>query len=216
MVQNERQTITCTNDKFLSMLDLTLIHVSKRGPRSYNQNGTKINEVINGAYLISSMMTSSNGNIFRVIGPLCREFTGPRWIPHTKASDAELWCFLWSTPNKRLSKQMQSWWFETHSPPLWRHSNVSAWYLPRSYEKYKDNRTAYLRTHHSSFLGRTPLHIWHRGKRLCRSIFHSFDPDWCSILKIRWYQSAVRENHITLVYINVCRAEFILHNMKIY
>ena len=24
-----------------------------------------------------------------------REFTGPRWIPHTKVSDAELWCFLW-------------------------------------------------------------------------------------------------------------------------
>ena len=29
---------------------------------------------------------------------LCGEFTGPRWIPHTKASDAELWCFLWSEP----------------------------------------------------------------------------------------------------------------------
>ena len=42
------------------------------------------------------MMTSSNGNIFRVTGPLCREFTGQRWIPRTKASDAELWCFLWS------------------------------------------------------------------------------------------------------------------------
>ena len=23
---------------------------------------------------------------------------GRRWIPHTKASDAELWCFLWSAP----------------------------------------------------------------------------------------------------------------------
>ena len=34
----------------------------------------------------SNMMTSSNGNIFRVTGPLCGEFTGPR----TKASDAEL------------------------------------------------------------------------------------------------------------------------------
>ena len=42
------------------------------------------------------MMTSSNGNFFRVTGPLCGEFTGHRWIPHTKASDAELWCFLWS------------------------------------------------------------------------------------------------------------------------
>ena len=36
------------------------------------------------------MKTSSNGNIFRVTGPLCVEFTGHRWIPRTKASDAEL------------------------------------------------------------------------------------------------------------------------------
>ena len=37
-----------------------------------------------------------NGNIVRVTGHLCGEFTGPRWIPRTKASDAMLWCFLWS------------------------------------------------------------------------------------------------------------------------
>ena len=42
------------------------------------------------------LINSSNGNIFRIAGHLCGEFTGPRWIPHTKASDAELWCFLWS------------------------------------------------------------------------------------------------------------------------
>ena len=42
------------------------------------------------------MMTSSNGNIFRVTSLLCGEFTGHRLIPRTKASDAELWCFLWS------------------------------------------------------------------------------------------------------------------------
>ena len=29
--------------------------------------------------------------------PFVWEFTGHRWIP-TKASDAEFWCFLWSTP----------------------------------------------------------------------------------------------------------------------
>ena len=40
-------------------------------------------------------MMETNGNIFRVTGPLCGEFNGHRWIPHTKASDAELWCFLW-------------------------------------------------------------------------------------------------------------------------
>ena len=47
---------------------------------------------------ISVMTTSSNGNIFRVTGHLCGEFTGDRWIPRKKASDAELWCFLWSAP----------------------------------------------------------------------------------------------------------------------
>ena len=41
-------------------------------------------------------MTSSNGNFFRVTGPLWGESTGDRWIPFTKAG--ELWCFLWSAP----------------------------------------------------------------------------------------------------------------------
>ena len=40
--------------------------------------------------IFCSMMTSSNGNSFRDTGPLCGEFTGHRWIPHTKAGDAEL------------------------------------------------------------------------------------------------------------------------------
>ena len=70
------------------------------------------------------MMTLWNGNIFRVTGHLCGEFTGPRWIPHTEASDTELWCFFDLRPNKRLSKQWWGWWFETPSCPLWRHCNV--------------------------------------------------------------------------------------------
>ena len=36
------------------------------------------------------MTTSSSGNIFRVTGPLWREFTDHRWIPPTEASDADL------------------------------------------------------------------------------------------------------------------------------
>ena len=38
-----------------------------------------------------NMMTSSNGDIFRITGHLRGKFTGHRWIPCTKASDAELW-----------------------------------------------------------------------------------------------------------------------------
>ena len=44
------------------------------------------------------MMTSSNGNKFPVIGLLWWESTGHRWIPLTKTSNAELCCFLWSSP----------------------------------------------------------------------------------------------------------------------
>ena len=52
------------------------------------------------------MMTSSNGNIFRVTGHLCGEFTGPRWIPRTKASDTQSFdVFFDLRLNKRLSKQ---------------------------------------------------------------------------------------------------------------
>ena len=69
------------------------------------------------------MMTSSNGNIFHVTGPLCGEITGHRWIPHIKASDAELWGFFDLRLNKRFSKQSWDWWFETSSRSLWRHCN---------------------------------------------------------------------------------------------
>ena len=47
-----------------------------------------------------------------------------RWIPHTKASDAELCGFFDLRLNKRLSKQSWGWWFGTLSRSLWRHCNV--------------------------------------------------------------------------------------------
>ena len=59
--------------------------------------------------MMITMMTSSNGNIFRVTGHLCGGFTGHRWIPCIKANDAELWCIFIL--------------FETQSRPLYRHSN---------------------------------------------------------------------------------------------
>ena len=47
-------------------------------------------------------------NIFRVTGPLCGELTGHRWIPVTKASDAELSCFLWSEPEQKLEQTIET------------------------------------------------------------------------------------------------------------
>ena len=75
------------------------------------------------------MMTSSNGNIFRVTGPLCGEFTGHRWIPHTKAGDAQLDVFFDLSWNKWSSKQSGCRWFETPSRPLWCHcSGCCCWW----------------------------------------------------------------------------------------
>ena len=61
-------------------------------------------------------MTSSNGNIFRITGHLCGEFT----MPVTRSFEV----FFDLHPNKRLSKRSWGWWFETPSRPLWRHCNV--------------------------------------------------------------------------------------------
>ena len=72
---------------------------------------------------ILCMMTSSNGNISRITGHLWGKFTGHRWIPSTKASDAELWCFFELHLDKRLSKPWRGRWFETASDSLWRHCN---------------------------------------------------------------------------------------------
>ena len=49
-------------------------------------------------------MTSSNGNIFRVTGPLWGDTTGYRWIPLTKTSEAEFLCFLWSALEQTIEQ----------------------------------------------------------------------------------------------------------------
>ena len=71
------------------------------------------------------MMTSSKGNIFRVIGHLRGEFTGPHWIPCIKPVTRSFDFFFDLRLNKRLSKQSWGWWFETLSRPLWCHNNDS-------------------------------------------------------------------------------------------
>ena len=100
------------------------------------------------------MMTSSNVNIFRVTGPLCGEFTGHRWIHLTKASNADHWCFLWSTPKKGLSKQSRCWWFEMPPRSLWRHCNVSnAWFQIRDVIKKSTHADPALRPSAGEVLG---------------------------------------------------------------
>ena len=54
------------------------------------------------------MMTSTNGNIFRVTGPLCGEFTGHQWIPLAKALTRSFYVFSDQRLNKRSSKQSEA------------------------------------------------------------------------------------------------------------
>ena len=73
------------------------------------------------------MMTSSNGNIFRVTGHWCGEFTGPGEFPTQRPVTRSFVVFFDLRLNKRLSKQPCGWWFDTPSWSLWRHCNVT-WY----------------------------------------------------------------------------------------
>ena len=65
-----------------------------------------------------SMMTSLNGIVSRVTGPLCGDFLSQRSV--TRSFDI----FFDQCLNKRLSKQLRVWWSETPSRPLRRHSNA--------------------------------------------------------------------------------------------
>ena len=69
------------------------------------------------------MMTSSNGNIFRVTGPLCGEFTGPGEFPTQRPVTRSFDVLFDLRLNKRLSKQPWGWWFETPARSLWRQRN---------------------------------------------------------------------------------------------
>ena len=86
MILNRIRKKECQNFLFVQIMN------SEKTPHTSPLRGSY------GASFLNSMMTSSNGNIFRLTGHLCGEFTGHRWIPRTKVRDAELWCFLWSAP----------------------------------------------------------------------------------------------------------------------
>ena len=81
------------------------------------------------------MMTSSNGNNFRVLAictensPVTGEFPAQR--PVMRSLDV----FFDLCLNKRLSKQSWGWWFETPWCSLWRHCNGirSLWWCHMSF-----------------------------------------------------------------------------------
>ena len=86
------------------------------------------------------MMTSSNGNIFRVTGPFIGEFPWQR--PETRSFDVVFDLRL----NKCLSKQSRPRWFETLSRSLWRHCNgmLAKWSEPWARIWFLISPTAFL------------------------------------------------------------------------
>ena len=93
----------------------------------------------------SSLMTSSNGNIFRVTGlcagnsPITGEFPSQR--PMMRSFDV----FFDLRLNKRLSKQSWGWWVETPSSSLCRHCNGSG--VCRTGGHYWDNYPGTISSH---------------------------------------------------------------------
>ena len=69
------------------------------------------------------MINSSNGNIFRITGPLWGEFTSHQWIPPKRSAMRSFDVFFDVCLNKRLTKPSRRRWFKTPSGSLWHHCN---------------------------------------------------------------------------------------------
>ena len=101
------------------------------------------------------VMASSNGNIFRVTGPLWREsmHRSPVDSPHKGQWRGALMSLIFAW--KRLSKQSRSRWFETPSLSIWCHCNAQVWFNSSADPNLEKLRTgdAYMRQEFgSSFL----------------------------------------------------------------
>ena len=118
LLQSHRMECRSRNASIKSINRIISTILSHKATMPVDRTCTLLKKCIVG----NNMMTSSNTNFFRVTGPLWVEFTGHQWIPLTKASDAELWSFLWSAP-ERLSKQSGCRWFTSPLHLLWRHCN---------------------------------------------------------------------------------------------
>ena len=113
---------------------------------------------------------SSNGNIFRVTGHLCGEFTGPGDFPAQRPVTRSFDVFFDLHPNKWLSKQWWGWWFETQSCPLWRHRNGS---------------------------GEPPFCMIHAGKTMPCIPCYNYDP---KCLPLNDMKNGVKQAYISLIF----------------
>ena len=88
-ISNMRNILPHVRSIVPKILGMQLVH-----PRHYN--------VFRMMRVHAVVLTSSDGNTVRVTGLLSGEPTSHRWIPLTKASDVDLWYFLWCAPEQTL------------------------------------------------------------------------------------------------------------------
>ena len=133
-----------------------------------------------------SMMTSSNGNIFRITGHLCGEFTGPGEFPAQRPVTWSFFdVFFDLRLNERLSKQPWGWWFETPPWSSWRQCNV--WRNDVIQDGWQDLSALYVRYSYSAVNFVKNPHNRHPINIEC---FVSSEPDLrlpLSLQCCRWY-----------------------------
>ena len=100
----------------------------------------------------NSMMTSSNGDTFRVAGPLCGH--KGQWRGALKFSVVCAWINVWVKKSRRQ-------WFETPSRSLWRQCNVQ---IERGASQGTKRSLSYL----ISLLVIYFVQQWHQYLQLCR------------------------------------------------
>ena len=93
------------------------------GPLILSKQKLHLNYILSDFLDSRNIITSSNGNIFHVTGPLCGEFPGPGEFPAQRPVMRSFDVFFDLRLNKRLSRQPRGWWFETPSWSLWRQCN---------------------------------------------------------------------------------------------
>ena len=105
---------------------------------SYWDRNCKIQRTIHlSEWIGHTMMTSSNGNIFRVTGGGGLHLS-PVNSPHKGQCRGALIFPLIRALNKRMSKQHWGWWFETPLHLLWRQCNahlVDRFPFPKTFPK---------------------------------------------------------------------------------
>ena len=141
------------------------------------------------------MMTSSNGNIFRLTVPLCREFPGHQWIPQRlvmRSFDV----FFDLCLNIRLGKQLCGWWFETSSRSLWRQCNgrysaaqhnmslrmLQKWLRQNTHQRLYSQKTPHISPSRASY-GVSFVRIWVKIDRVITAPYCIFFYKWPTMIK---------------------------------